>query len=320
MSVFTTVTAEECQAWLANYAVGQLVNLQGIAAGIENTNYFVTTQREDGSTQRFVLTIFEILKQHEIPFYLHLMAHLAAQHVPVAAPIANHAGDFLGELKGKPACLVACLTGKSLDVPHRQHCAEIGTALAKMHLAGQSYSGKMPNPRGAAWRSATLPKVLPFVDAARASLLQTEVSHFQQQAFSHLPRGIVHCDLFRDNALFDGDAMSGMIDFYFACEDVLLYDVAITVNDWCINPDGCLDTQRVSALLTAYQQIRTFTAEEQQAWQDMLCLAALRFWLSRLFDQFLPRAGEMTFAKDPDYFYHLLQRHRQALPLENAFI
>jgi len=235
MSVFTTVTAEECQVWLADYAVGQLVELQGIAAGIENTNYFVTTKQEDGTVRRFVLTIFEILKAHEIPFYLNLMAHLAAHSVPVAAPIANRSGGLLGELKGKPACLVACLSGKSLDVPAVQHCAEIGKALAKMHLAGQSYSGKMPNPRGAAWRSATLPKVLPFVDADRAALLQAETTHFQQQDFSHLPRGIVHCDLFRDNALFDGDSMSGMIDFYFACEDVLLYDVAITLNDWCIN-------------------------------------------------------------------------------------
>lgn len=302
MSVFTTVTADELRHWLRDYAAGDLVEMRGITAGIENTNYFVTT-----SSGRYVLTLFEKLTAQELPFYLNLMAHLAERGVPSAHPVASRSGQYLGNLNGKPAALVARLDGSEVSDPAPAHCAAIGSVLARLHLAGQSYPATMDNPRGPKWWSAVLPDVLPFLQQAEAALLQDEVRFQAGHRFSELPRGAIHADLFRDNALFTGERVAGVIDFYFACTDVLLYDIAITVNDWCVQPDGRLDPARSRALLDAYAAVRPYTAVERGAWPVMLRAAALRFWVSRLYDFHLPRAGELTHAKDPGHFRRILE-------------
>ena len=230
MAVFTSVSEAELTAWLGGYSLGQLLELQGIASGIENTNYFVTT-----SNGRFVLTLFEILGAEELPFYLNLMAHLARHGIPCPDPVANRANQFLGTLNGKPACIVSRLSGKSTTVTSSAQCAAIGAMLGQMHIAGQSFSQIMPNPRGAAWRAATAPRVLPFLDARQAALLESEVALQARQDWTSLPQGVIHADLFRDNVLFEDNRVGGLIDFYFACSDALLYDMAITVNDWCMH-------------------------------------------------------------------------------------
>lgn len=304
MAVFTTITEAELSAWLGDYSLGQLLELQGIASGIENTNYFVTT-----SNGRFVLTLFEKLSADELPFYLNLMAHLARHGIPCPAPMANRHNQFLGELAGKPACIVSRLSGRSTTTPDNAQCAAIGAMLGQMHIAGQSFSQIMPNPRGGAWRSATAPQVLPFVDAAQAALLTNEIALHAQQDLARLPQGLIHADLFRDNVLLIDDRVGGLIDFYFACTDALLYDVAITVNDWCMNPDGHLDAARAQTFLRAYHAVRPLNEAEQAAWPLMLRLAALRFWLSRLFDKYLPRDGELIHAHDPGHFEHVLSNH-----------
>lgn len=312
MSVFTTVTPDDLQRWLVNYAVGEVRELRGIAAGIENTNYFVTT-----STGRYVLTLFEKLTAQELPFYLNLMAHLAEHGVPSAHPVANRAGHYLGTLNGKPAALVARLDGSDVSAPTVAQCAAVGAVLARLHLAGESYPATMDNPRGPKWWAGVLPDILPFLPAPEAALLQDEVRFQSQYRFSDLPRGAIHADLFRDNVLFAGDRVAGVIDFYFACTDVLLYDIAITVNDWCIAADGALDDSRARALLNAYAAVRPHTAVERGAWPVMLRAAALRFWVSRLYDFHLPRAGEMTHAKDPGHFRRILElriREEDTLP------
>ncbi len=302
MSVFTTVTEGELGRWLEDYSVGTLTEMRGIAAGIENTNYSVTT-----TGGRYVLTLFEKLTPAELPFYLNLMAHLAERGVPSAHPVANRSGNYLGSLNGKPAALVAFLEGRDLESPTPRHCAAVGSVLAQLHLAGQSYPAKIDNPRGPKWWKSVMPDILPFLSAEESALLKEEVRFQSLYRFSDLPRGAIHADLFRDNVLFAGDRIAGVIDFYFACTDVLLYDVAIAVNDWCLAADGSLDAGRTRAFLDAYSAIRPCTPIERGAWPVMLRAGALRFWVSRLYDFHLPRPGELTHAKDPGHFRRILE-------------
>jgi len=304
MSVFTTVTPEQLSAWLRNYSIGTLTRLEGIAAGIENTNYYVTTTHG-----RYVLTLFEKLKPGELPFYLDLMAHLARHGIPSPQPIANLGNEYLGELNGRPAAIVTRVPGRDLQQVGAGHCATIGGLLAQMHLAGASYRAEMPNPRGARWWRAAMPNVLPFLDARAAALLQEEVRFQALYRCEDLPRGVIHGDLFRDNVLWDGERVGGIIDFYFACNDALLYDVAIAVNDWCGTEGGALDRSRTAALLAAYHRVRPFTAIERGAWPVLLRAGALRFWISRLYDLYLPRPGVLTHAKDPREVQRVLEHH-----------
>ena len=305
MSVFTRVTPEELSAWLKRYAIGALVDLQGIAAGIENTNYFVTT-----SHGRFVLTLFERLAAAELPFYLNLMAHLARHGIPCPAPIADRSDKYLGTLNGKPATLVTCLPGAPLVSPGARHCDQVGAMLGDMHLAGRSYAGKLANPRGPGWWRVAARDVTPFLDEPRRTLLASELEHQGRHRDLDLPRGPVHADLFRDNVLFDGERIGGVIDFYFAGVDALLFDVAVTVNDWCVDQAGEIDEERAGALLSAYRRVREFSGPELAAWPVMLRAAALRFWLSRLHDFYLPRPGELTHAHDPEHFRRVLEARR----------
>ena len=304
MSVFTTVTPRQLEAWLKNYDLGTLTELKGIAAGIENTNYFVTT-----SHGRYVLTLFEKLSARELPYYLNLMAHLAQHGVPCPAPLASRGGTYLGQLNNKPASLVTRLAGKDIVNPAPGDCAEVGALLARIHIAGQSYGAHMDNPRGPAWWAAATPKLLPFLNTDDAALLREEALRPHAPGVARLPHGAIHADLFRDNILFDHGKVAGVIDFYFACAGTLLYDVAITVNDWCNQPDSRLDPARTTALLAGYHARRPFTADERGAWSAMLRAGALRFWVSRLYDYYLPRPGELTHAKDPRHFQRLLQSH-----------
>jgi homoserine kinase type II len=304
LSVYTHVSETELTAWLANYSVGRLVACEPIKAGIENSNYFVTTAQG-----RYVLTLFERLPAEELPFYLDLMAHLARHGIPCPAPIADLSDRYLQSLNGKPAALVTRLAGASLERPDTGACGELGALLARMHLAARSYGAYLENPRGPKWWRAAAKEVSPFLDAQKKDLLHKEIDFLAQHRFPDLPRGPVHADLFRDNALFEGGRISGVIDFYFAGVDCLLYDIAVCANDWCLaDPasDPALDAVRCRALLAAYHAVRPLMALERDAWPLMLRAAALRFWLSRLHDFHLPRPGMLVHAHDPEHFRRIL--------------
>lgn len=313
MSVFTSVTPEQLSVWLRNYSIGVLTDLQGILSGIENTNYFVTT-----SHGRYVLTLFEKLTRRELPFYLNLMAHLSSHGLPCPKPIANLQNALLGELNGKPAAVASCLPGRPILEPAPVHCARVGEVLAEMHLAGQTYSGKLENLRGSEWWTTCASEISPFLKSEDAQVLESEIRFQAQQVRDGLPRGVVHADLFRDNVLFDGERVGGFIDFYFACIDCFVYDVAITLNDWCVDADTRLDMARAEALLKAYFSVRPFTVQERAAWPWILRAGALRFWVSRLYDFHLPRPGELTHKHDPERFRRILLNYRGAAAITPA--
>jgi homoserine kinase type II len=308
LSVYTPVSEAELDEWLRNYSVGRLKSLEPIKAGIENTNFFVTTTQG-----RYVLTLFERLPAAELPFYLDLMAHLARHGIPSPAPIADLSDEYLQRLKGKPAALVTRLPGRSLERPGVAECGELGALLARMHLAGRSYPAYLENPRGPKWWRIAAADLKKFLKPDESALLDDELAFQGQHRFPDLPRGPVHADLFRDNALFEKGRISGVIDFYFAGVDCLLYDVAVCANDWClVDPasDPALEPERMRALLESYETVRPLAPAERAAWPVMLRAAALRFWLSRLHDFHLPRPGMLVHAHDPGHFRRILECRR----------
>ncbi|CAM4062579.1 homoserine kinase [Bordetella tumulicola] len=319
MAVFTSVSDNDARALLANFDLGDLVSLRGITAGIENTNYFLVTTRGE-----YVLTLFEVLTQAQLPFYIELMHHLASRGVPVPQPQTLRDGSRLTTLHGKPCAIVTRLPGGYEPAPGVAHCALTGATLARAHLAARDFPLRQPNLRGLAWWIETAPKVLPFLDPAQTRLLTQELDAQQQAAQSpewqSLPVGPAHCDLFRDNVLFAGTfenpLMGGFIDFYFAGCDTWLFDVAVSVNDWCVEREtGVFIPEKVQAWLQAYAAERPFTDAERQVWPTMLRAAALRFWVSRLYDYFLPRPAQTLKPHDPRHFERvLLARHREDLP------
>lgn len=308
MSVFTTLTSSDVSDWLTRFNIGTFKSLKGIAAGITNTNYFVTTD-----SARYVLTIFEKNDFDELPYFVNLMTHLAQHGVPCPAPIADKQGIALHRLKDKPALMVSCLQGSDISTPNVAQCQAVAATLAHMHLVGLSFHQQSHNQRGQGWRTMTAQQVMPKMNAAQQSLLQEELDFQHSLDLTQLPHGVIHGDLFRDNVLFEYDKLGGFIDFYYACHDVLAYDVAIAANEWCIADDGCFDTEKLDAFMAAYQAVRAFEPAEQTQWQSLLRRAALRFWLSRLYDFYFPQAGELTHAKDPMHFERILLHRKQGV-------
>jgi homoserine kinase type II len=318
MAVFTEVSASKAQELLTQLQLGDLLDFQGIQGGIENTNYFLTS-----SVGAYVLTLFERLTHQQLPFYLHLMKHLAHHGFPVPDPVANSDGDILLTVEGKPAAVVNRLMGRSELAPTPLHCHAVGDTLARMHLAGKDYNRHQPNLRGLTWWNETVPVVLPFLNASQSSLIQNELA-FQNHvanssAYAALPCGPVHADLFRDSVMFEGTGdtlqLTGFFDFYFAGVDTWLFDLAICLNDWCIDLDtGSLDAEKTTALLAAYQVVRPLIAAERHLLNPMLRAGALRFWTSRLWDFHLPREASMLTPHNPTHFERVL-RQRLAHPI-----
>ena len=307
MAVFTEVSFDEAAGLVARLSIGELSTLTGIVSGIENTNYFADTTQG-----RYVLTLFERLSFEQLPFYLHLMKHLAARGIPVPDPQADASGEILHSLLGKPAAVVNRLSGRHHLAPDADHCASVGAMLARMHLAGADFAMHQPNLRGLAWWAETVPVVLPHLGEAERELISQELA-FQQHvgasaALAELPRGPVHADLFRDNVMFEDDRLTGFFDFYFAGVDCLLFDIAVCLNDWCIDLEsGRLVEERAQAFVASYNGVRALTGGELRLLPAMLRAGALRFWISRLWDFHLPRDASMLNAHDPGHFERVLR-------------
>ena len=316
MAVFTEVAEDEARELLRRLQLGELQQLRGIHGGIENTNYFATTDQG-----QYVLTLFERLSPDQLPFYLSLMKHLATHGIPVPEPhaVPGHKHEnLLLHVRGKPAAVVNRLRGHSELAPGVQHCAAVGAMLARMHLAARDFPLAQPNLRGLAWWNETVPVVLPHVDPDQAALLRSELA-FQNHvaassAHAALPRGPIHADLFRDNVMFEDGELTGFFDFYFAGVDSWLFDIAVCLNDWCVDlPTGAHDAERARAFLLAYSSVRPLAAAERQLLAAMLRAGALRFWISRLWDFHLPREAALLRPHDPSHFERVL-RQRVARP------
>ena len=283
MSVFTRVTESEVSAWLTRFSVGSVRSLIPISEGIENTNYFLSTA--DGE---FVLTLYERVPAEDLPFYLNFTAHLAKSGVAVPTPIADRTGGLFSILNGRPAALTERIAGRPNMQPSALHCAAVGRELGLLHKASGSFRTRISNKRGPAWTLATSRSVRAFVSPDQNALIENELKFQRERRQTRLPNGAIHADLFRDNVLFDGDRLSGLIDFGFAATDEFAYDLAITANDWCIDAEGRFVGPLLTALLAAYFAERPLSEAEQAAWPALLRAGALRFWLSRLYDLYLP--------------------------------
>ncbi|VAW81780.1 Homoserine kinase [hydrothermal vent metagenome] len=301
MSVYTSVSHDTLQTFLSRYEIGDLLNFEGISAGIENTNYFIYTTQG-----KYVLTLFETLGPKELPYFLNLMAFLAEHQVPSAHPVADNQNQYLQTLQNKPAVIVHCLQGAEAQEVTTQHAKALGAALAKLHLAGQQFEQQQANSRGPHWWHDTITKLEGHIPTQEFKILESEIEFQMTMSHTDLPRGVTHADLFKDNVLWEKGKISGFIDFYYACNDVLLYDIAVTCNAWFSDQKGNLNQELSQEFLAQYDRIRPLNAIEHKAWPVMLRAAALRFWLSRLNDKYFPKAGELTHLHDPDEFKLIL--------------
>jgi len=311
MSVYTTVEAEQLAQFLRRYELGKALDFKPIVAGITNTNYFLDT--EQGS---FVLTLYEHHSDDEIEYMLKLQQHLADRAVRCSQPVRDRRGDFYSSLNNRPAAIIQRLPGEVESAPDLAQCALIGVELARFHLAGMDFGGDRANPRGLDWIVAVRDMLNDNLDDTDQQAIEATLVAAQRANLEALPHGAIHADLFHDNALFSGDALGGILDFDYACSDSFVFDIAVLLNDWCIDESYQLIADRVSVVLEAYQRLRPLEADETDALPILLRISALRFWLSRLYDRAFPLSGDLTFTKSPDTFreMHRLRSTQSIVP------
>jgi homoserine kinase type II len=310
MAVYTDVTAEELTGFLAGYELGELLSYKGIAEGVENSNFLVHT-----SAGTYILTLYEKrVAAKDLPFFLGLMQHLASRGITCPLPIRNKKGEALGKVAGRPAAIISFLDGLWLRRPSAVHCAGLGEALAKLHLAGLDFAGKRRNTLSVdGWRPLFehCRDRVNEVQGTLRDLIEKELAALERDWPRGLPQGVIHADLFPDNVFFLGDTLSGMIDFYFACNDALAYDVAICLNAWCFEADHSYNVTKGRALLQSYARVRALDEAERAALPQLARGAALRFLLTRLVDWFNVPPGALVRPKDPMEYFRKLRFHQQ---------
>lgn len=310
MAVYTDITEIDLKHFLAQYDVGELTSYKGIAEGVENSNFLLHTTKDP-----LILTLYEKrVEKSDLPFFLGLMQHLSERGLSCPLPLPRRDGELLGELSGRPAALISFLEGMWLRKPEAKHCREVGKALAGMHIAGEGFDINRPNALSLeGW------KVLWEKSAERADEVETgleaeitaELAYLEAHWPKDLPAGVIHADLFQDNVFFLGDELSGLIDFYFACNDLLAYDVSICLNAWCFEKDGSYNVTKGSALLEGYCSVRPLSDEEREAMPVLARGSALRFFLTRLYDWLTTPEGALVVKKDPLEYLKKLRFHRQ---------
>jgi homoserine kinase type II len=310
MAVYTDVATEDLARFLAPYDIGELLAYKGIAEGVENSNFLVHTARGN-----FILTLYERrVAEGDLPFFLGLMEHLASRGITCPQPVKTKAGKTLGKLAGRPAAIVTFLDGMWIRRPNAAHCAALGEALARLHIAGADFAMRRDNALSVAgWRQlyegcrARVHKVERNIEA----LVAAELDMLEREWPHELPQGVIHADLFPDNVFFLGDRLSGVIDFYFACTDTLAYDVAICLNAWCFETDHSYNVTKGRALLTSYTRTRPFSPREWQMLPLLARGAALRFLLTRLVDSLDVPKGALVRPKDPREYVRKLRFHQK---------
>jgi homoserine kinase type II len=309
MAVYTDVSADDLARFIGRYDIGELLSYKGIAEGVENSNFLVHT-----SAGTFILTLYEKrVAEHDLPFFLGLMEHLAARGLNCPQPVKNKDGGMLGVVAGRPSAIVTFLDGLWIRKPNAGHCAAVGEALARLHIAGADFSIKRPNALSVeSWRPL-FEHAGPRGDSVRPGLcneIVTELGMLEKNWPRDLPSGVIHADLFPDNVFFLGDKLSGLIDFYFACNDMFAYDVAICLNCWCFEPDHSYNVTKGRALLGAYNKVRALSAIEQAALPMLARGAAMRFLLTRLVDWLSVPDGALVKPKDPLEYFRKLRFHQ----------
>jgi homoserine kinase type II len=309
MAVYTDVTADDLTDFLSRYQVGELRSYKGIAEGVENSNFLLYT-----SAGNFILTLYEKrVAAGDLPFFLGLMEHLAARGITCPQPVKNRQGGVLGKLAGRPAAIVTFLDGLWIRRPNPGHCAAVGEALARLHIAGKDFPDKRANALSVeSWR-ALYAQAKERGDSVRPGLcaeIAKELDALDKSWPRDLPQGVIHADLFPDNVFFLGDKLSGLIDFYFACTDTLAYDVAVCLNAWCFEPDHSYNVTKGRALLRSYATVRALSAAERAALPMLARGAAMRFLLTRLVDWLAVPEGALVKPKDPLEYYRKLRFHQ----------
>lgn len=306
MSVYTPINQQQVKSFLTLYSLGTLIEYSGIQAGIENTNYLIHT-----SKGKYILTIYESLTASELPYFLQLLEHLCSNNFPAPKLQFCNSRELFTTLQGKPAALFSCLPGTSNHNPSAIQCSVIGEYLAKLHLSTDNCHFNKPNLNNLHGCQSLFDRLQSSLSKTDYQLISSELSFQQSCLIPELPCGIIHADLFKDNVLFEQGTVSGIVDFYDACHDYFLFDIAITCNDWCVDMAE-INQEKLTGLLSGYSKYRPLTQDEIDCFPVFLRLAALRFWLSRLEHQLNPRQSELTLAKDPLVFRSLLEYHRAA--------
>ncbi|UXS38640.1 homoserine kinase [Agrobacterium tumefaciens] len=309
MAVYTDITEDDLRNFLTQYDVGSLTSYKGIAEGVENSNFLLHTTKDP-----LILTLYEKrVEKSDLPFFLGLMQHLAAKDLSCPLPLPRKDGELLGELSGRPAALISFLEGMWLRKPEAKHCREVGKALAAMHLAGEGFEIKRPNALSVEGWKVLWDKSEDRADEVEKGLkdeIRPEIDYLAAHWPKNLPAGVIHADLFQDNVFFLGDELSGLIDFYFACNDLLAYDVSICLNAWCFEKDGAYNVTKGKALLEGYQSVRPLSAAELEALPLLARGSALRFFLTRLYDWLTTPEGALVVKKDPLEYLRKLRFHR----------
>ena len=310
MAVYTDVSDEELEAFIGSYSIGALTSFKGIAEGVENSNYLVHTE-----SGRYILTLYEKrVKREDLPYFLALMQHLAARGITCPLPVSDREGRTLKELAGRPAALITFLDGLWVRRPSIEHGAGLGDALARFHLAGRDFPMTRANSLSLpGWQAlfATIGGSADEVAKGLSGIIDKELRHLEGNWPKDLPEGVIHADLFPDNVFFLGDKLSGLIDFYFACNDTLAYDVAVCLNAWCFESDGSFNVTKARALLEAYEAVRPLTRAELDRLPTLARGAALRFLLTRTYDLINTDAGALVKTKDPNEYLRKLRFHQR---------
>jgi len=312
MAVYTHVSADEISEFIAEYDVGEVVSFKGIAEGVENSNYLLSTTKN-----KFILTLFEKrVNEDDLPFFMGLMKHLSDKGINCAEPIKDKNGHVLKEFCGRPTALISFLNGLSVTKPSTQNCKELGEAMAEMHIAVQDFDLNRLNDLSVDGWAHLIEKCEDRADECKqglSTLIHNEMKFLQENWPDNLPEGIIHADLFTDNVFFLDGKLSGLIDYYFACTDIFVYDIAICINAWCFEKDGSFNATNAAALVKGYQKMRPLTVAEINA-LPLLCRgSALRFILTRLYDWLNQVEGALVKVKDPLEYLSKLQFHQKVI-------